>query len=201
MSCCSRLPMGRGDLAVWAAPVSGGGVLCISRVCRPSADLALKHALILRGGGAYQSLLRSTRHSTTSALPSVGGTLSRALRDRSPSCWRITIRRRCGAQAFPIGSWRASVPSSARRNLEAIGHLTRGLNVLETLPDTPERTQQELATDSSSDSRRLGRPRRWPPCRACEPGPRACRESESLLQLSGCARGVRQGFEDVSALG
>ena len=29
-------------------------------------------------------------------------------------------------------------------NLEAIGHLTKGLDVLTTLPDTPERTQQEL---------------------------------------------------------
>ena len=29
-------------------------------------------------------------------------------------------------------------------NIEAISHLTKGLELLETLPDTPERTQQEL---------------------------------------------------------
>jgi tetratricopeptide (TPR) repeat protein len=44
------------------------------------------------------------------------------------------------AQAIPY--WQRTIERSA--NLEAIGHLTTGLKVLKTLPDTPERTQQEL---------------------------------------------------------
>ena len=63
-----------------------------------------------------------------------------------PSCWRITIRKRaCSAQAIPY--WQRAGQRAIERsaNLEAISHLTKGLEVLKTLPDTGERTQQELA--------------------------------------------------------
>jgi predicted ATPase len=45
-----------------------------------------------------------------------------------------------------IGYWQKAGQRAIERsaNLEAIGHLTTGLEVLKTLPDTPERAQQEL---------------------------------------------------------
>ena len=48
------------------------------------------------------------------------------------------------AQAIPY--WQRAGQRAIERsaNLEAIGHLTKGLEVLKTLPDTPERAQQEL---------------------------------------------------------
>ena len=48
------------------------------------------------------------------------------------------------AQAIPY--WQRAGQRAIERsaNVEAISHLTKGLEVLKTLPDTPERTQQEL---------------------------------------------------------
>ncbi|MBI3301420.1 MAG: hypothetical protein HYZ72_04985 [Deltaproteobacteria bacterium] len=47
-------------------------------------------------------------------------------------------------QAIPY--WHRAGERAAQRSayVEAIGHLTKGLEVIETLPDTPERAQQEL---------------------------------------------------------
>jgi predicted ATPase len=47
-------------------------------------------------------------------------------------------------QAIPY--WQRAGQRAVERsaNIEAIGHLTEGLELLKTLPDTPERTQQEL---------------------------------------------------------
>ena len=45
----------------------------------------------------------------------------------------------------PTGSGRASGRSKRSAYAEAIGHLTTGIEVLQTLPDTPERAQHELA--------------------------------------------------------
>jgi predicted ATPase len=51
-----------------------------------------------------------------------------------------------GLHEQAIGYWQKAGYRAIERsaNLEAIGHLTTGLEVLKTLPDTPERTQQEL---------------------------------------------------------
>ena len=48
------------------------------------------------------------------------------------------------AQAIPY--WQQAGQRAIQRsaNVEAISHLTKGLELLKTLPDTPERTQQEL---------------------------------------------------------
>jgi predicted ATPase len=53
------------------------------------------------------------------------------------------------AQAIPY--WQRAGQRAIERstNLEAIGHLTRGLEVLKTLQDTAERTQQELALQTT----------------------------------------------------
>jgi predicted ATPase len=48
------------------------------------------------------------------------------------------------AQAIPY--WQTAGQRAAQRSAhqEAVGHLTKGVEVLQTLPDTPERTQQDL---------------------------------------------------------
>ena len=48
-------------------------------------------------------------------------------------------------QAIPY--WQQAGQKASQRSAyaEAIGHLSRGLELLKTLPDTPERAQQELS--------------------------------------------------------
>ena len=52
-----------------------------------------------------------------------------------------------GLAGQAVGYWRQAGQRAIERsaNLEAVGHLTKGLEVLETLPETPERSGQELA--------------------------------------------------------
>ena len=46
------------------------------------------------------------------------------------------------AQAIPTGSGRGNGPCSARPTSEAISHLTKGLEMLQALPDITARAQQ-----------------------------------------------------------
>ena len=115
----------------------------------PQATYLFKHALIQ--DAAYQSLLRSTRQQYHQRIAQV---LEARFPDDcarpSPSCWRITIRRPALlAQAIPY--WQRAGQRALERsaNLEAVAHLTQGLEVLAALPDTPERAQQELALQTT----------------------------------------------------
>src|SRR4029450_12771411 len=47
-------------------------------------------------------------------------------------------------QAIPYWQKAGQRASQHSANIEAINHLTKGLELLKTLPDTPEHTQQEL---------------------------------------------------------
>lgn len=51
-----------------------------------------------------------------------------------------------GLTASAIPYWQRAGQRAIERsaNLEAVSHLTKGLEVLKTLPDTPERARQEL---------------------------------------------------------
>ncbi len=53
------------------------------------------------------------------------------------------------AQAIPY--WQQAGQRAVQRsaNIEAVGHLTNGLELLKTLPDTPERAQQELTLQNT----------------------------------------------------
>ena len=48
------------------------------------------------------------------------------------------------SRRFRTGSRQGREPVERSANVEAISHLTKGLELLKTLPDTPERAQQEL---------------------------------------------------------
>jgi predicted ATPase len=109
----------------------------------PQARYIFKHALIQ--DAAYQSLLKSTRQKYHQQIAHV-------LEERFPETMEthpeLVAHHYTEAslieQAIPY--WQKAGQQAAQRsaNAEAISHLTRGLDLLKTLPDTPERAQQEL---------------------------------------------------------
>ena len=112
----------------------------------PQATYLFKHALIQ--DAAYQSLLRSTRQQYHQRIAQVLEARFPEICETQPELLAHHYTEAgLSSRPFPTGSGRASAPSSARPNVEAIGHLTTGLELLTTLPDTPERVQQELLTD------------------------------------------------------
>jgi predicted ATPase len=110
----------------------------------PQATYLFKHALVQ--DAAYQSLLRSTRqqyhariaHVLEAQFPETVATQPELLAHHYTEAGLT-------AQAIPY--WQQAGQRALERsaNLEAMVHLTKGLEVLATLPDTPERAQQELA--------------------------------------------------------
>jgi class 3 adenylate cyclase/predicted ATPase len=118
----------------------------------PLSTYVFKHALIQDAG--YQSLLRSTRQRYHRRIAEV-------LVERFPETIEIQPEllahhyTEAGLNEQAIAYWqqageRAIVRSS---NMEAIAHLTKGLELLKTLPETPARTEQDLMLHIT-----LGRP-------------------------------------------
>ena len=114
----------------------------------PQATYRFKHALIQEA--AYQSLLRSTRQQHHLYIAQV-------LEARFPE---VCVTQpellahhytEAGLSAQAIPYWQRAGQRAIERsaNVEAISHLSKGLALLKTLPDTPERAQQELAIQAS----------------------------------------------------
>jgi TOMM system kinase/cyclase fusion protein len=109
----------------------------------PQATYLFKHALIQ--DAAYQSLLRSTRqqhHQRIAQLlegrfPELCETQPELLAQHYTEAGLL-------AQAIPYWQLAGQRASERSAHLEAMAHLTKGLELLATLPDTPERAQQEL---------------------------------------------------------
>ena len=109
----------------------------------PQATYVFKHALIQEA--AYQALLRSTRQQYHQRIAQV-------LEGRFPHICETQPEllaqhySEAGLMTQAIPYWQRAGQRAVERsaNLEAISHLTKGLEVLATLPDTPERAQQEL---------------------------------------------------------
>src|SRR5262249_1438602 len=109
----------------------------------PQATYVFKHGLIQ--DVAYQSLLKSTRqryhHQTAQVLakrfPETTETQPELLAHHYTEAGLLE-------QAIPY--WQKAGERANRRSayVEAVAHLTKGLELLESLPDTPERVQQEL---------------------------------------------------------
>ena len=110
----------------------------------PQATYAFKHALIQ--DAAYQSLLRSTRQQYHQRI-------ARVLEARFPETAETQPEllahhyTEAGLREQAMPYWQQAGQRALQRsaNLEAVSHVTRGLEVLSTLPETPERAQQELA--------------------------------------------------------
>jgi predicted ATPase len=117
--------------------------LLYQRGLSPQATYIFKHALIQ--DTAYQALLKSTRQQYHTKIAQV-------LAERFPETVETQPEllahhyTEAGLIAQAIPYWQRAGQRAIQRsaNLEAISHLTQGLGLLKTLPDNPERVQQEL---------------------------------------------------------
>jgi hypothetical protein len=109
----------------------------------PHATYLFKHALIQEA--AYQSLLKRTRQQyhqriaqvLEAQFPEMAQTQPELLAHHYTEAGLI-------AQAMPYWQRAGERATQHSANVEAINHLTKGLELLKTLPDTSERAQQEL---------------------------------------------------------
>jgi class 3 adenylate cyclase/predicted ATPase len=109
----------------------------------PRATYTFKHALVQ--DAAYQSLLRRTRqqyHQQVAEL--LEARFSETVATAPEVVAHHYTEAGCAAQALPL--WQQAGERALQRsaNLEAIEHLTKGLAVLATLPETTDRLQHEL---------------------------------------------------------
>jgi predicted ATPase len=109
----------------------------------PQATYTFKHALIQ--DAAYQSLLRSTRQHYHQRITQVLEERFPDIVETQPELLAYHFTE-AGLNAQAVPYWqRAGQRASARSaHVEAIAHFTKGLEVLATLPETPEQAQQEL---------------------------------------------------------
>lgn len=122
--------------------------LLYQRGVPPHATYIFKHALVQ--DVAYQSLLKSTRqeyhqriaHLLTERFPEISETQPELLAHHLTEA---------GLSKQAIAYWQKAGQLASERsaNVEAVAHLTRGLELLKTFPDTPERAQQELALQTT----------------------------------------------------
>jgi predicted ATPase len=109
----------------------------------PQAMYVFKHALIQEA--AYQSLLRSTRQQYHLRIAQVVEARFPEICAMQPELLAHHYTEAdVLAQAIPY--WQRASQRAIERsaNVEAIAHVQRGLELLSTLPDTPQRTQREL---------------------------------------------------------
>jgi predicted ATPase/class 3 adenylate cyclase len=109
----------------------------------PQATYRFKHALIQ--DAAYQSLLKSTRQQCHQRIARGLEARFPVIRETQPELLAHHYTE-AGLMAQAIPYWQQAGQRALRRsaNVEAIEHLTRGLDILKTLPDTPEHAQREL---------------------------------------------------------
>jgi tetratricopeptide (TPR) repeat protein len=109
----------------------------------PQASYRFKHALIQEA--AYQSLLKSTRQQAHQRIAQVLEAEFQQTVEARPELLAHHYTE-AGLNQLAVVCWqRASQRAlQASAYAEAIAHLTTGLELLETLPDGAERTQQEL---------------------------------------------------------
>jgi class 3 adenylate cyclase/predicted ATPase len=117
--------------------------LVYQRGIPPQATYTFKHALIQ--DAAYQSLLRSTRQRHHQHIAQVLEARFPALCATQPELLARHFTE-AGLHEQAIGYWQKAGQRAIERSayVEAIRHLTTGLEVLTALPDTPARTQSEL---------------------------------------------------------
>jgi predicted ATPase/class 3 adenylate cyclase len=118
--------------------------LVYQRGVPPQATYTFKHALIQ--DAAYQLLLRSTRQgyhqriaqALEAQFPVTAATQPELVAQHYTAAG-------CAEQAIPYWLRAGQQASDRSAHLEAVSHLTTGIELLKTLPETPERTQQALA--------------------------------------------------------
>jgi class 3 adenylate cyclase/predicted ATPase len=109
----------------------------------PQATYVFKHALIQEA--AYQSLLRSTRQRYHQQIAQVLETRFPETAETQPELVAHHYTEAgLSAQAIPYRQRAGQHASDRSANVEAISHLSTGIELLQTLPETPEHTQQAL---------------------------------------------------------
>jgi tetratricopeptide (TPR) repeat protein len=129
--------LGRGvTQLVQAEILSQRGVL-------PQATYTFKHALIQEV--AYQSLLRRTRQQVHQRTAQVLAVQFPHLAETQPELLAQHYTA-AGLAEEAVGYWQRAGAYSFGRSayVEAVAHCTTGLEVLQTLPETSQRAQQEL---------------------------------------------------------
>jgi class 3 adenylate cyclase/predicted ATPase len=109
----------------------------------PQATYVFKHALIQ--DAAYQSLLRSTRQQYHQHIAQVLAEQFPETAETQPELLAHHYTE-AGLGEQAIDYWQRAGQQALQRsaNPEAVQHLTAGLKLLATLPETPARAQQEL---------------------------------------------------------
>jgi tetratricopeptide (TPR) repeat protein len=117
----------------------------------PQAKYLFKHALIQ--DAAYQSLLRSTRQQYHQRIAQVLEARFPALCETQPELLAHHYTE-AGvlAQALPYWQQAGQRANERSAHVEAVSHLTRGLEIVAALPDTAERTQHELLLQTTLGS-------------------------------------------------
>jgi predicted ATPase/class 3 adenylate cyclase len=167
----------------------------------PQATYRFKHALIQEA--AYQSLLRRTRQQHHQHIAQVLEAHFPAICETQPELLAHHSTE-AGLYEQAIGYWLKAGQRAIERsaNLEAVGHLTTGLDVLKTLPDTPARTQYELTLHTALGvplraTKGLGAPEVGQVyARARE----LCQQVEETPQLFSVLRGLWEFYELQGAL-
>jgi class 3 adenylate cyclase/predicted ATPase len=109
----------------------------------PRARYVFKHALIQEA--AYASLLKSTRQQVHQQIAQVFEARFPALVETQPELVaQHYTAAGCTEQAVHYWQRAGQQASDRSAHLEAISHCTTGIELLTTLPETPERTQQAL---------------------------------------------------------
>jgi predicted ATPase len=167
----------------------------------PHALYRFKHALIQ--DTAYQSLLKLTRQQVHQRIAQVLEIRFPDIAETQPELLAHHYTEAgLGRQAMPY--WQRAGERAIERSahVEAISHFTRGLDVLKTLPDTPERTQHELMLYTAMGvslraTRGLGAPEVGQVyARARE----LCQQVEETPQLFPVLRGLWEFYELQGAL-
>ncbi|MFB3086737.1 MAG: AAA family ATPase [Acidiferrobacterales bacterium] len=117
--------------------------LIYRRGLSPDVTYEFKHALVQ--DAAYQSLLKSKRQRYHQKIARVLGEQFATTAETEPEVLAYHYTEAgLAEQAIPL--WRQAGQRASERsaNLEAIAHLTRGLELIKIRPDTPERARQEL---------------------------------------------------------
>jgi predicted ATPase/class 3 adenylate cyclase len=118
--------------------------LLYQRGVPPQATYIFKHALVQEA--AYQSVLKSIRQQSHQRIAQVLETRFPETRETRPELLAHHYTE-AGLLALAIPYWQQAgeraIENSA--HLEAISHLTKGLELLASLPNTRDRTRQELS--------------------------------------------------------
>jgi predicted ATPase/class 3 adenylate cyclase len=117
--------------------------LLYQRGLLPQARYLFKHVLIQEA--AYQSLLKSARQQYHQQIAQVLEARFPDTRETQPELLAHHYTE-AGLSAQAISYWQRAGQRAVERsaNVEAISHFAKGLEVLRTLPESPERTQHEL---------------------------------------------------------